>query len=484
MKKFLIVLAVYLSIAGISYAQIDDILKKATEKVKITELPEEKNISTSLSDAQPEAFWLKTLESQRTVQEPPDYSFEYYPGYYRLTVRTFCLKAGTQRPSSGNGYKLAPLKGRVDDVVENILVRSAKHPEIAQKDVQLLLWAIQTQTKFTDLPAELQVRVKPLLETSDMAKLEVNPTEIALDLLPDNLTSAAKFYKDLRNRMVNPTSNFDDIENFVFSESGVTVTNPFKEVINRGMWYYLNNGYYARIFPEAYFKSNIELYRPYDIEVTRDSKGRVISYGNGEYNIAVTYDDEPGRDVFTTPSGKQLPIWRFKTIQLSGPSPEWSASIENTGWIIRDNADIKGGSGFEYSRMDDPTEADYSMRKDFTKRATDAAKKYAKEQFKKDLNKNQIKEFDDVQHMKDGLEAATDLTDFEKKMEWIQKNLELTTDWFTQAINSLAGDEGDDNQNKEKNQKKKAKPEKKLFVPSGHGQRLGVSQFNYNSEQQ
>ena len=201
------------------------------------------------------------------------------PGYYRLTVKTFCLKAGTQRPSSGNGYKLAPLKGRVGDVVENILIRSAEHPEIAQKDVQVLLWAIQTQTKFTDLPAEFQAKVKPLLTTSDMVKLEVNPTEIALDLLPDNLTSAAKYYKEMRTRMTNPTSNFNDLENFVFSETGVTVTNPFKEQINRGMWYYLNNGYYARLFPEAYYKSDIELYRPSYIEVTRDDKGRVTSYG-------------------------------------------------------------------------------------------------------------------------------------------------------------------------------------------------------------
>jgi hypothetical protein len=477
MKNYLLSVLLLIFVTGVSYGQFDDVLKKAGEKVKIAELPEEKNISTSLSDAQPEAFWLKTLESQRTVQKPDDYSFEYLPGYYRFTVKTFCLKAGTQRPSSGNGYKLAPLKGRVGDVVENILVRSAEHPEIAQRDVQVLLWAIQTQTKFTDLPPDFQAKVQPLLTTSDMVKLEVNPTEIALDLLPDNLTSAAKYYKDMRNRMTNPTSNFEDIENFVFSETGVTVTNPYKEQINRGMWYYLNNGYYARLFPEAYYKSDIELYRPSYIEVTRDDKGRVTSYGNDEYKISVTYDDEPGRNVFTTQSGKQLPIWRFKSIQYTGPTPEWNKTIENTGWILRDDKNINSGSGFDYTRMDDPLEADYSMRKDFTKRATDGAKKYAKDQFKKELGQKEIKEFDDVQHMKDGLEAATDLNDFEKKAEWIQKNTELTTDWFTQAINALAGSEDEDNQSKSKGnkEKKKVKPEKKLFVPSGKGQRLGVS---------
>jgi hypothetical protein len=41
--------------------------------------------------------------------------------------------------------------------------------------------------------------------------------------------------------------------------------------------------------------------------------------------------------------------------------------------------------------MDDPTEADYVMRKDFTKRATDGAKKYAKEQYKKELGQKEIK---------------------------------------------------------------------------------------------
>lgn len=477
MKNYLLSVLLLLFFTGVAHSQFDDILKKATEKVKITELPEEKNISTSLSDAQPEAYWLKILESQRTVQQPPDYTFDYFPGYYKLTVKTFCLKAGTQRPSSGNGYKLAPLKGRVGDVVENILVRSAEHPEIDQRDVQVLLWAIQTQAKFTNLPSDFQTKVKPLLTNADMLKLDINPTEIALDLLPDNLTSAAKYYKDLRNRMTNPASNFTDIENSVFSETGITVTNPYKEQINRGMWYYLNNGYYARLFPEHYYKSDIEIFRPSYIDVTRDDKGRVTSYGNDDYKISVTYDDEPGRNVFTTQSGKQLPIWRFKSIQYTGPTPEWNKTIENTGWILRYENGLNSGSGFDYSRMDDPLEADYSMRKDFTKRAKDGAKKYAKEQFNKELGKQEIKEFDDVQHMKDGIEAATDLNDFEKKGEWIQKNLELTTDWFTQAINALAGSEEEDDQSKKKGnrEKKKAKPEKKLFVPSGNGQRLGVS---------
>ena len=70
MKNYLLSVLLLLFATSASYGQFDDILKKAAEKVKITELPEEKNISTSLSDAQPEAYWLKTLESQRTVQQP------------------------------------------------------------------------------------------------------------------------------------------------------------------------------------------------------------------------------------------------------------------------------------------------------------------------------------------------------------------------------------------------------------------------------
>lgn len=56
MKNYLFFLSLLLLISEISFAQFDDILKEATNKVTNGELHEEKNITTSIDDALPVAF--------------------------------------------------------------------------------------------------------------------------------------------------------------------------------------------------------------------------------------------------------------------------------------------------------------------------------------------------------------------------------------------------------------------------------------------
>jgi hypothetical protein len=61
-------------------------------------------------------------------------------GYYRMHTQSYCLHAGTYGPGGGEGYLLGPVKGSAKDAVTTILRNSVAHPEIAQHDIQLLLW--------------------------------------------------------------------------------------------------------------------------------------------------------------------------------------------------------------------------------------------------------------------------------------------------------------------------------------------------------
>lgn len=257
----------------VAMAQFEDIIKKTV----VPDILEEKNITTSIDDAYPVSFWVNDIGEYYDPVEPADYNAPLGPGYYRLTVQSYCLKAGTHGPTKGSGHLIAPIKGKLDNLVTNILTRSADHPEIAQRDIQLLLWSIIYGAKFTDLQPELQLRVKPLLTPSEITELSIGISDVPLDLLPDEVRSTAKFYKDLRGKLTDPSSNFEEIESMAVLP-GDPPSNLMKKQIDPGNWAYIGDGFYMRMMPEGYQKSILEFYRPQAVNITRDDKGRITLF--------------------------------------------------------------------------------------------------------------------------------------------------------------------------------------------------------------
>jgi hypothetical protein len=357
MKKVSFFGAIIISICNsILYSQIDDILKKTVE---IPELYEEKTITTSLSDAYPVVFWLGDLDD-----EMPNavLSYENLYGYFRDTIQSYCLKAGNYSPTKGSGYLIAPLKGLRAGLVQKILQRSAGHPEIKQRDIQLLLWGILYRTKFTDFTPEFQLKVKPLLTEAEILEISTVPEEIALDLLPNEVQDKIAFYRDIRKRLTNPSSNYRDVEDLAIRQ-GVPPSSLNKKNIQPGNWALIDNGFYIRIDPWSYPTTEIEIYRPMVVNVGKDDKNRVVSLEEGGYKIEVTYNDEPGADIYSPPGKPDYPIWRFKTLKLSGPNAGEELTLENKGWIVRGNGKPLKKGGAEYKSkllLDEPEDfSDY-----------------------------------------------------------------------------------------------------------------------------
>jgi hypothetical protein len=470
MKKFIVL--ILLIFPAFLQAQFEDLIKKTA----VPDLLEEKNITTSIEDAYPVAFWLNDL-NDRTPIEPEDYNAPLAPGYYRLTVQSYCLKAGTHAPTKGSGHLFAPIKGKRDDLVMNILTRSVDHPEVAQHDVQLLLWSIIYGAKFTDLEPGLQMRVKPLLLDAEIADLSIGIKDIPTDILPSGIRETAEFYKSLRQKITDPASSYEDIERMAVIP-GDPPSDLLKRQVDPGNWAYTGNGFYMRIIPEGYQKSVLEIYRPGSVNVTRDNLLRITSLEREGYKTEVTYQDEPGSDVLFI-DGKYYPIYRFKTIKYSGSNPGEEYTIENSGWMIRgDGKELKNVTGYK-NYPQDPTISEYKSR---LNSANDFFKQIKK--FKKDPNRpgkgsetGIADAFDADKHFKDGMEAASNPQDLKKKGEWINKNIEHTTDWWNCASNVLAGGSCDDD-----NQPKKPKPQKNAGAPGNTGgQRIAPSLRQFGS---
>lgn len=466
LKKILFIFVLFAPL--IVRAQLEDIIKKTA----MPDILEEKNITSSIDDAYPVSFWVSDIDEYYDAVEPQDYNSALGPGYYKMTVQSYCLKAGTHGPTKGSGHLIAPIKGRLDNIVTNILTRSADHPEIAQKDIQLLLWAIIYGAKFTDLDPALQLRVKPLLTEIEIAELSIGIKDIPIDLLPDEVKSTVKFYKDLRAKITDPASSFEDIERMAVL-TGEPPSDMLKKQVNPGNWAYIGDGFYMRLMPEGYQKSVLELYRPQSVNIQRDALGRITSFEKDGNKIEISFEDEPGSDVLKADDGKFYPIYRFKSVKFIGTNPGEEETVENFGWMIRgDGKELKNASEFK-SYPQDPSSALYKAR---LTTANDFFKKISK--YKKDSNnpgkgsESSITDgFNADKHQKDGMDAVKNPADFKKKSNWFRKHLDYVKDWWNCSSNQLAGSSCDDDDTP-----KKPNPQKKTAAPGNtKGQRIAPS---------
>ena len=484
MKKLLFLIFILFN-AGLGWAQLGDILKKTVE---VTTLSEQEAITTSIKDALPVVFWLNDLDKTSTPIISDDYTFNIAPGYYRFSLQTYCLHAGTYSPTEGSGYLMAPLLGKKNTLVRSILQRSADHPEIQQHDVQLLIWDVEAGCKFSDLPVDFQSRVKPLLTNEEIALMQVDVKEIGSSLLPDNLKEIANFYSNLRKKLVNPASSYEDIENYAVRQ-GLPALGPGSKMVNPGNWAAVGNGFYMRSFPYSYPHSDIEVYRVSFVNVTYDNKGRINSCYDNENKIEVSYEDSPGSDMITF-NGKQYPIWRFKSVHLTGTDISQDLTFENQGWIIPSKVgnkkDNKGQGVVQFSREGDPSLSEYNDRNSEHDGFMNKMENYVKEKLGDKFNEKTFgdnkdtKSLDDRKHFDEGMKAALS-DDLKAKGQWIAKNTELTTDAWKDAANALAGNEDDANRNKDS--KKRFDPTNRVSAPGNTSmQRLGTSIRQYNTQ--
>jgi hypothetical protein len=222
-------------------------------------------ITTSLADAKwekpdmdnftPREAYRSLLELQRT----PNGGFVLQPGAYKATLQSYCLHAGTHSPGEGNGYLYAPLKGPIEDLVMTVARNSVNHPEIEQKDIQTLIWAMLARTKFTDMNEKHKSVAAKLLTPRQIVELNGG----ALGLLTDDKIGGA-FLKEppivrqaleaearLRNMLTSPGSTFEDLER-VAVLTGQVPTGAGSREVPSGRWSQHPDGYYVRYFPVSY----------------------------------------------------------------------------------------------------------------------------------------------------------------------------------------------------------------------------------------
>jgi hypothetical protein len=231
-------------------------------------------ITTSLSDAEwaaadkdgfePRVAKRSMLELQRTQSG----GFVLQAGYFEFHNQSYCLKAGTHGPGEGDGYLYAPTKGPAEDVVRSIVRNSVNHPEIAQHDIQTLLWAIIARARFEDLSTRHKAVAARLLTPRQLASLNRNALDLLTqgplaDNLPREIRMVMEAEADLRRMLTSPGTSFAELER-VAVLSGVAGIGEGSRETPLGRWNLHPDGYYVRYFPKSYTNTVVEVWVPDD----------------------------------------------------------------------------------------------------------------------------------------------------------------------------------------------------------------------------
>lgn len=242
---------------------------------RVNPLGDRSPITTSLEDAR----WAdptkdnftprEALRSLLTLQRTPNGGFVLQPGYYELHMQSYCLKAGTYGPGGGDGYLYAPPKGPAEDAVMTILRNSVNRPEIEQRRIQVLLWAIIARAKFEDLSAEDRATAAQLLTPRQLASLNRNALDVltgplmqrTLGGLPGPLRQIAQAEAQMRQLLTTPGASFAEMER-VAVLSGMAPVGEGSQEVPSGRWSAHPDGYYVRYLPQGYSHTLVQLWVP------------------------------------------------------------------------------------------------------------------------------------------------------------------------------------------------------------------------------
>jgi hypothetical protein len=229
-------------------------------------------ITTSLKDAKwgaPDRDGFTPREAKRSLlqlQRTPNGGFVLQTGYFEFHDQSYCLHAGTHGPGGGDGYLYGPTKGAAEDAVMTIVRNSVNHPEIAQHDIQTLLWAIVARAKFEDLSTQHKAVAARLLTPRQLASLNRN----ALDLLtsgpiannlPSGVRDVLEAEADLRRMLASPGTSFADLERIAVL-AGAAGIGPGSQDVPSGRWSLHPAGYYIRYLPQGYSNTVVNIWVP------------------------------------------------------------------------------------------------------------------------------------------------------------------------------------------------------------------------------
>ncbi|MBC8103492.1 MAG: hypothetical protein H7Z41_13015 [Cytophagales bacterium] len=319
-------------------------------------LQEKPPVTTSLEDAVTEVpsldrFDPQTAASMRELPRGLDGNYLLMPGVWEMEVRSYCLRAGTRAPSIGTGHSYAPLKGPKSLIVRHILQNSAAHPEIPQRDVQVLLWAIIARTKVSAMPNNYQKTAAVLLTARELLDLERNVMDVLTPQmqakffanLPGPVKQVLEAENQLRQKLTATTAApYEELERIAVL-AGVAPAEPGGREVRRGRWSYHPDNYFIRHFASSYSLTRIQVYVPAQpFRLEKDNRGQILRvvFTDSDRPLATQVASRTGAFTKAARSGSSRPLQPYK-----GFDPSDGLAVPPGGGQRLGQSSAKPGSG-------------------------------------------------------------------------------------------------------------------------------------------
>lgn len=259
--------------ASAQFGSIGDVIK-AVPKPKLPNVmsgpqPVSTNIKDAIyGDAAKDGTAPRTRATQLTsLSRTPEGGFVLQPGYFEMMTQSYCLHAGTYGPGGGDGYLYAPVKGSARDAVTSILQNSVAHPEIEQRDIQMLLWAIVSKSKFEDLNTSLKATAAKLLTPKQLASLNRNAMSVLtspqlaklIGGAPPGIRQVLEAESKMRSLMSGPSYNYADFERIAVL-AGQAPRGEGSVDTPSGRWSAHPDGYLIRYIPTGYSQTLVQIW--------------------------------------------------------------------------------------------------------------------------------------------------------------------------------------------------------------------------------
>ena len=301
-KKLLITCFItYFSLSNFAHAQLGEFGKKMLDKG--TELAANGGLNKLIK--QPAAITTNFKDADKTGSKPPSFmndekalplsalpkapegGYILSAGLFESTNKSYCLHAGTRGPSKGDGYMFTPTLGPKKEVVTAILKSAEKHPKVAQRSIQVLLWAIIARTHFADFSNDIKLTATTLLTPAELLKLEggslgILPASMiqnAKSKLPDGVQKVFEAENNIRRLAASGNASYEEMEKYAIL-TGIA-PQPDPEVPS-GIWSLHPDGYYIRYFPSSYSITRVQIYVPKELitKVATDHKTLIYDATN------------------------------------------------------------------------------------------------------------------------------------------------------------------------------------------------------------
>jgi hypothetical protein len=187
-------------------------------------------------------------------------------GYYEMSAQSYCLHAGTHGPGGGDGYLYAPVLGSRREIVTTILQNSVANPDIPQRDIQQLLWAIIARARMNELQPNIRAAAARLMTPQQLAGLNrgaltaLTASQLqGLVRLPGPVQTVLRAESDLRGMLTTANGSYADMER-VAVLGGAAPRGEGSIDTPSGRWSAHPDGYWIRYIPSGYSQTRVEIW--------------------------------------------------------------------------------------------------------------------------------------------------------------------------------------------------------------------------------